>query len=65
MFTMTPKLISSYRIDEELIEAMRSVYERDGISVPEQVRRAVREWLKRRGVKVKAERKRPASRKRS
>lgn len=46
-------------------EALRAVRERDGISESEQVRRAIDEWLERRGVKVRAERKRAVTRKRS
>ena len=38
---------------------------REGITVSEQLRRAIQDWLKKKGVTVKAERKRPASRKRS
>jgi hypothetical protein len=40
------------------------VKDRDGIGISEQIRRAIRSWLKRKGV-IKTERKRPASRKRS
>jgi hypothetical protein len=53
----------------ELMEAMRAVKEKDGIPIAVQMDRAVREWLKKKGVKFtapeKTERKRPASRKRS
>jgi metal-responsive CopG/Arc/MetJ family transcriptional regulator len=65
---MTPKKFTALRLDEELLEGLREVWERDGVSVSEQIRRAVRTWLKSRGVVVvkpaKSERKRPASRKR-
>ena len=43
----------------------RFEWERDGVAISEQLRRAVQAWLETRGVKVKAERKRPGSRKRS
>lgn len=60
---MTPRRITTFRIEEESLEALRTIYERDGISVPEQVRRAIDTWITSKG--LKAERKRPASRKRS
>ena len=53
---MTPRKISTFRIDEELIEGMRQLQERDGVPVPEQVRRAIRGWLDAKGIKVKAAR---------
>jgi uncharacterized protein (DUF4415 family) len=62
---MTPaKRITAFRIDDDVMEAMRVLQERDGISFSEQMRRALRPWLESKGV-IKAERKRPASRKRS
>jgi hypothetical protein len=47
----------TFRIDDDLIEGLQVVWERDGIGIPEQIRRAVRAWLELKGVKVK-----PASR---
>ena len=61
---MTPRQISTFRIDEEDLAALKAIYERDGILVPEQVRRAIKAWIKSKGA-IKAERKRPASRKHS
>jgi hypothetical protein len=65
---MTPKKFTALRLDEELLDGLREVWERDGVSVSEQIRRAVRAWLKSRGVVVvkpkKAERKRAVTRKR-
>jgi Arc/MetJ-type ribon-helix-helix transcriptional regulator len=61
---MTPRRITTFRIDEELLEGLQHVWERDGVSAPEQVRRAIREWLGKKGVKVKTERTRAATRKR-
>ncbi len=67
MRTMTPtRKATGYRLDDELIEGLQVVYERDGILPSEQVRRAVRAWLEAKGVLTpKAERKRAATRKRS
>ncbi|MEQ1909226.1 MAG: hypothetical protein ABMA15_10415 [Vicinamibacterales bacterium] len=62
---MSPKEMTTIRIAPELLEAMRHVKDADGVPMAVQVDFAVREWLKNRGVIVKAERKRPASRKRS
>jgi hypothetical protein len=69
MCAMTPiRKATGYRLDDELIEGLQTVYERDGILPSEQVRRAVRAWLETKGVlapKPKAERKQAATRKRS
>jgi hypothetical protein len=64
---MSPKELAAFRIDVDLLEAMRQVKDTDGIPVTTQIEKAVADWLKRRGVvvKKKAERKRPAGRKRS
>jgi Arc/MetJ-type ribon-helix-helix transcriptional regulator len=57
--------VTTFRVDEELLEAMRQLQERDGILPSEQIRRALRPWLEEKGVLTKAERKRAATRKRS
>jgi Ribbon-helix-helix protein, copG family len=62
---MTPRRITTFRIDEDLLDGLREVFERDGVAVPEQVRRAIRAWLEAKGVRVKADRKRATTRKRS
>jgi len=64
---MSPKELTAFRLDTDLLEALRRVKETDGIPVTTQIEKAVAEWLKRRGVvvKKKTERKRPASRRRS
>ena len=61
---MTRRKIYSFAIDEELAEGLKAVKERDGIAESEQIRRAIKVWLESKGV-MKAERKRPASRKHS
>lgn len=62
---MTPKKYAGFRIDEELLEGLNQVWERDGITAAEQVRRAIRTWLEEKGVSVKkTERKRAGTRKR-
>jgi hypothetical protein len=61
---LTTRKITTFRIDEHLLDGLRIVTERDGITVPEQVRRAIQDWLDKKGVKKKAERKRASTRKR-
>jgi Arc/MetJ-type ribon-helix-helix transcriptional regulator len=58
------KRTTTFRFDEELYAGLEQLKERDGIPVSEQVRRALRMWLESKGVKVKTERKRAATRKR-
>lgn len=50
---MTPRRITTFRIDEELLTGLREMQERDGVPVPEQVRRAIRTWLDEKGITVK------------
>ena len=57
--------MTTFRIDHELLEALRDVYEREGIQISEQVRRAIRLWLDSKGVVVKAARKRSGTRERA
>jgi hypothetical protein len=47
------------------MDGLREIKDRDGIPVSEQVRRAIEAWLDVKGVKVKAERSRAGTRKRS
>ena len=57
---------SNFRLEEEILEGLDQVRERDGVPVSEQVRRALLAWLESKGVAVaKADRKRVATRKRS
>ena len=63
---MTPQRRTlTFRIDDELLEGLQHIWEKDGVPVSEQVRRAIRAWLESKGVKVKAERSRATTRKRS
>jgi ribbon-helix-helix CopG family protein len=62
---MAPLRLTNIRLESELTEGLQRVKERDGISISEQVRRAVQNWLKKKGVKVKTERPRAVTRKRS
>jgi hypothetical protein len=44
------KELTAFRVDAELMDAMRRLQERDGISFSEQMRRALRPWLEAKGV---------------
>jgi len=63
---VSPRKITNFRLDTELVDALHFIKERDGIPVAEQARRALNAWIEQRGVtiKPKAERKRAATRKR-
>ena len=61
---MSPKKAYTLKIDLELLDALRSVKERDGVTESEQIRRGIQLWLKSKGIKVKPERKRAATHKR-
>jgi predicted DNA-binding protein len=61
---MTTKKQTAFRIDTELLEGLRAYQEREGVTIAEQVRRAIRAWLIEKDV-IKADRKRASTRKRS
>ena len=52
------------RLDDDLLDGLQEIKERDGINVSEQVRRAILAWLEGKGVR-KPERKRAGTRKHS
>lgn len=68
---MTPRdRIIAFRPDEDMDDAMTALFERDGIALSEQIRRALRPWLEARGVlapapKGKTARKRVSPRRRT
>ena len=54
---MTPqRSVTTFRIDDDVLQAMRRLYDRDGITPSEQIRRALRPWLEAKGVIKKTER---------
>ena len=61
--TLTRK-IATFRLDEDLLDGLKAVQDRDGIPPSEQARRAIRMWLEAKGV-ITAERKRAGTRRRS
>ena len=56
---------ATFRLETEILAALEAIRERDGVSVSEQVRRALKQWIADKGVKLKAERPRAVTRKRS
>jgi len=44
--------IYNFACDQELIDALRKLKERDGVPESEQIRRGIKLWLKSKGVKV-------------
>lgn len=54
---MTPtRKVATFRVDQDLLEAMQRLQARDGIQVSEQIRRALRPWLEAKGVLARAAR---------
>jgi hypothetical protein len=49
MTAVARKVQTAFRIERELHEGLRAVWERDGIGISEQVRRAIRAWLESKG----------------
>ena len=59
---MTPKKAYTFMIDPELDAALKALKARDGASEGESIRRALVDYLKKKGVTVKAPRKRASTR---
>jgi hypothetical protein len=53
MAEMASRKVSAFRIDDDLLDGLQLVWERDHITVSEQVRVAIRAWLESKGVQVK------------
>ncbi len=47
---MSPRKLYNFLIDPDLAVGLKTVKARDGISESEQVRRAIRDWLSKKGV---------------
>ena len=56
---MTPRRKYSFYIDDQQAEGLKAIKERDGVLESEQIRRAINDWLEKKGA-VKPER-RPAA----
>ena len=59
---MTPRRVTTFRIEEELINGMQAVWERDGVQVSEQVRRAISAYLESKGINLRADKKQEGKR---
>ncbi len=49
---MSPKELTAFRIEPEIMDGLRRVKDRDGVPFSVQVDRALRAWLEKRGVPV-------------
>jgi hypothetical protein len=65
LIQMSPKELTAFRIEPEIMAGLRQVKDRDGIPMSVQVHRALVAWLDSKGVTPKGERKRASTRKRS
>jgi len=62
---MTPsKHRYTFWINDTEAEGLRQIKAEDGIAESEQIRQAIRDWLRKKSVMVKADRKRASTRKR-
>ena len=50
---MSPKELTAFRVEADIMEALRRVKDRDGVPLSVQVDRALRAWLEKKGVAVK------------
>lgn len=50
---MSPKELTAFRMAPEVMEAARELKDREGIPVAVQIDKAMRDWLKKKGVKVR------------
>jgi hypothetical protein len=60
---MTPRARYTFFIDDEQREGLRDIKQREGIPESEQIRRAVDDWLVKRGVRKAAPRRAATRRK--
>jgi hypothetical protein len=61
---MTPRKKYSFWIDDDQADGLKVVKERDGVLESEQIRRAINDWLEKKGVRGRTERPRAATPKR-
>jgi hypothetical protein len=64
---MTPstRKQTNLRLEDDLLEALQRVKDRDGIPISEQVRRAVRAWLESKGAFEKTAARRASTRRKA
>ena len=56
---------TTFRLETEIMEALAAIRDRDGIAVSEQVRRALKQWIGSKNVKVKTAPRRASTRRRA
>ncbi len=56
--------LSTFTLDQDLLDGLEVLRERDGVAASETVRRALRVWLEKKGVLRKADRRRAGTRRR-
>jgi hypothetical protein len=49
-----PKELTAFRVDREVMDGVRRLKTRDGVPLSVQVDRALRAWLRKQGIEVKA-----------
>ena len=54
-----PRTLFNFMLDDALKTALETIHDRDGISVSEQARRAIRTWVESQGIKVKGGKRTP------
>ena len=59
MRPLMPRRMRSFYLDDDLIDGLRAIHDRDGVLPSEQVRRAIRAWLDSKGHQFASERKPP------
>lgn len=62
---MTPRKRYAFWIEDDQLAALEAIKKRDGVLPSEQIRRALDDWFKKKGVTSKTERLRAGTRKRS
>ena len=50
---MSPKELTAFRVEADIMEGLRRVKDRDGVPLSVQVDRALRAWLEKKGVTLK------------
>lgn len=64
-YVMSPKELTAFRIDPQVMEGLRRIKERDGVPLSVQVDRALRAWLTSKSVEAKAAPRRGGARRRA
>jgi hypothetical protein len=52
--TMAALRLTNFRLEEQLLDALQTIKDRDGVPISVQVRRAIEAWIQSKGVRVKA-----------